>query len=112
MAGGWCRIPSNAAASPPFTDNNCWTKERFRARQARLYAQAITAAITELAEGPMVAGSRARGELGIGVRILPIARRGRRGRHLLVYRSASDDELEVPASFVRPWTFPAMFPAT
>jgi toxin ParE1/3/4 len=94
MAGAR-RIRLTAAAHRDFTDIISWTAQRFGANQARLYAQVINAAIAELAGDSKVAGSRARDELGIDVRILPVARRGRRGRHLLVYRSAGDDELEI-----------------
>jgi toxin ParE1/3/4 len=52
-------------------------------------------AIRELANGPDVAGSRARVEISSGLRTLHVARHGRRGRHFLLYRVVGQQAIEV-----------------
>ena len=66
-----------------------WTAEHFGTQQARIYARTLEGAIEELTEGPDVPGSRERPDIGPGIRVLHVARRGRRGRHFLLYRISS-----------------------
>jgi plasmid stabilization system protein ParE len=40
-------------------------------------------------------GSHAREDLPVGLRILPIARRAVRARHVLIYRSSTDGTIEI-----------------
>jgi len=49
----------------------------------------------EFAAGPDVLGSRARDDISPGLRTLDVARRGRRGRHFLLYRATADLEIEI-----------------
>lgn len=62
-----------------------WTAEQFGARQAELYVDALTETMEELAPNAPHARGRARPEIGADVRSLHMTRRGRRGRHLLLY---------------------------
>ncbi|WP_407115726.1 hypothetical protein [Bradyrhizobium sp. LMG 9283] len=57
--------------------------------------QSSVQAIGELADGPNVAGSRARDEIMAGLRTLHIARRGRRGSHFLMCRVAPKSTIEI-----------------
>jgi toxin ParE1/3/4 len=84
-----------AAAELDFANILRWTAETFGARQAGLYRDAIVQAIGELADGPDVAGSKARDEILPGLRTLRIARRGRRGSHFLMYRAAPKRTIEI-----------------
>lgn len=93
-AGPW-RVRLTAAAERDFADVVAWTAERFGDGQARRYADAITRAIASLVDGPDQLGSRAREDLPVGLRILPIARRAVRARHVLIYRSSSDGIIEI-----------------
>jgi toxin ParE1/3/4 len=66
---------------------SAWTAERFGARQAELYADAISRAIGEIAAHPLGGRSKARDQdIGAGYRTLHVAKTGRRARHLCLYR--------------------------
>lgn len=72
-----------------------WTGREFGAEQSRRYRATITATVADLAEGPSVRGSRDRGDLMPGLRALHVARKGRRGRHMLLYRIVGEQAIEV-----------------
>ena len=86
IARQW-RVRLGALAEIDFASILKWTTENFGPRQAAIYRDTLLKAIGELANGPDVPGSRARDEIMSGVRTLHVARHGRRGRHLLVYRA-------------------------
>jgi toxin ParE1/3/4 len=95
MAERRWRVRLGAAAEVDFANIVGWTTENFGARQSRVYRDTLVQAISELADGPDVAGSRARGEIMAGLRTLHVARHGRRGSHFLMYRAAPDSTIEV-----------------
>ena len=72
-----------------------WTAENFGVRQSLLYRDTIVRAIKELTNGPDVPGAKVRDEIMPGVRTLHVARHGRRGRHLLLYRIVRGRTMEV-----------------
>lgn len=72
-----------------------WTMENFGRRQASVYRRTLITALTALHAGPFVAGSLARDEIEPGLRSLHVARRGRPGRHIVLYRAQGDDRVEV-----------------
>ena len=67
-----------------------WTTEQFGERQARVYETTLRSALKELANGPGAVGSRARPELGVDVFSLHVARNGRKGKHLVVFRTLEE----------------------
>ena len=89
------RVRLGAAAELDFANILKWTTENFGARQSRLYQDTLVQAIGELANGPNVAGSKARDEIMRGLRTLHVARHGRRGRHLILYRAAPGRIIEI-----------------
>ena len=89
------RIRLGAAAEVDFANILKWTAENFGARQSRVYRDTLVQAIGELADGPDVAGSRARDEILGGLRTLHVARRGRRGSHFLMYRAGPNTTIEI-----------------
>jgi toxin ParE1/3/4 len=89
------QVRLSAAARRDFIEIIRWTTRRFGADQARRYSEAINRLLAELAAGPELAGSRSRADLGPTVRVVVIARHGRRARHLLVYRVTGGSRLEV-----------------
>ncbi len=91
---GW-RIRLGAAAELDFANLLKWTAENFGVRQSRIYRDTAVQAISELADGPDVAGSKARDEIMPGLRTLHVARHGRRGRHFLMYRVAPGGIIEI-----------------
>jgi toxin ParE1/3/4 len=72
-----------------------WTTENFGAQQSRVYQSTLVQAIGELADGPDVSGSKARDEIMPGLRTIPVARRGRRGSHFLMYRMVPKSTIEI-----------------
>ena len=83
----------HASAEADYRNILRWTAEQFGTQQARRYARTPECAIAELTERPDVPGSRERPDIGPGIRVLHVARHGRRGRHFLLYRISSDEEL-------------------
>ncbi|WP_072819856.1 type II toxin-antitoxin system RelE/ParE family toxin [Modicisalibacter ilicicola] len=77
-------------AEEDFQGIAAWTARHFGKAQARIYAETLTAAITALTSGPDVPGVRARDDIRKGVRVLHVARRGRKGRHFLLFRVGED----------------------
>ena len=63
-----------------------WTLTHFGRRQGKTYARTLTLAIGELSNGPDILGARLREEIGLGIYTLHVARKGRRGRHFVVFR--------------------------
>lgn len=72
-----------------------WTVDAFGPRQAHIYMEVILDAVVSLEDGPMLAGSHDRSDIGPALRTLHIARGGRRGSHLLLYRAAGDDAIDL-----------------
>jgi toxin ParE1/3/4 len=80
----------SAAAEKDFAEVVDWTVARFGAQQAEIYAGIVAAAIKELHAGPDVAGAKPRDEIGRGIFSLHVARRGKKARHVVIYRAAPD----------------------
>lgn len=95
MAGRRWRVRLSVAANQDFASILQWTTRAFGPMQARDYRQTIVQAIRALQGGPDLPDSRARDELRAGVRILRVARHGRRGRYILVYRVIGEGVVEV-----------------
>jgi toxin ParE1/3/4 len=72
-----------------------YTKDNFGERQAEAYRAALLEAIAALDKGPDVPGSAAREEIQPGLRSFHIARKGRPGRHFVMYRVAPGDVMEI-----------------
>ena len=89
------RVRLSAQAEHDLTTIVEWTAEKFGARQARTYRTTIVQSIRELGLGPDVAGARKRHDIANGVLALHVARHGRRGRHLLLYRVAGARTIEI-----------------
>ena len=86
-----------------------WTVEHFGERQAHVYAETLTEAIEALAEGPDLAGSRERNDIGDGLRVLHVAPGGRKGRHFVLFRASSQTDPPTStcsAYYTTPWICP------
>lgn len=71
------------------------TLEMFGERQIAIYAATLNEALAALTAGPDILGSAARDEIFPKLRTLHVARRGRRGRHFILYRAAPNKVIEV-----------------
>jgi toxin ParE1/3/4 len=69
-----------------------WTRVRFGVRQTGVYAKVVESAFHELYQGPDVAGVKWRPELGPGIASLHVARNGFKGRHLVIFRVAAEQD--------------------
>jgi toxin ParE1/3/4 len=95
MAERKWRVRLGASAELDFANILKWTAENFGARQSLRYRDTLVRAVGELADGPEVAGSKARDEIMQGLRTLHVARHGHRGRHFLLYRAAPGRIIEI-----------------
>lgn len=95
MTGGrrW-RVRLTAAAEQDLREIFRWTWRHFGERQAHVYAETLIRAIAALETGPHVAGAKRRDEMREGLMMLHVARKGRKGRHLVLYRV--DSEADIP----------------
>lgn len=72
-----------------------WTARHFGAAQARAYRETILIALSALEAGPDISGSKARDEIMPWLRTLHVARGGRRGRHIILYRAQAQETIDV-----------------
>lgn len=89
------RVGLANAANRDFVEVLEHTLETFGDRQARTYRSTLKSALKALEAGPNIPGSASREDLATGLRSLHVARQGRRGRHLLVYRTGPERTIEV-----------------
>lgn len=84
-----------AAAEADFQEILRWTLAQFGEAQARVYAETLSAALEDLAAGPTVGGARERHDIAKGLSMLHVARKGRKGRHFVMFRIGHDQGGEV-----------------
>ena len=88
-------IRLGAEAKKDFTRILEYTSDIFGQRQSDIYKTLIQESLAALMAGPSAPGSVARDEIRPGLRSLHVARRGRHGRHFIIYRAASDNFIVV-----------------
>ena len=86
------RVRLTATAENDFRNILRWTAQQLGHARARIYSGTPTRAIQALTDGPYFPGSRRRDEVAEDLMTLHVARVGRRGRHLVLYRSAGASE--------------------
>jgi len=84
-----------ATAQSDYQDILRWTAAQFGPLQAQVYAETLAAALAALTEGPTVSGARARDDIAKGLFTLHVARRGRKGRHFVLFRIGFEQGREV-----------------
>lgn len=95
MARRRWRVWLTAAAEQDVLDIVLWTADHFGVEQARRYRATIFAALRDLGGGPDTMGTRERAELGRNLRTLHVARRGRRGRHVILFTAVDEARIEI-----------------
>jgi toxin ParE1/3/4 len=76
------------SAERDFGDIIHWSAEQFGKVQARIYAETLSTAIQDLTSGPAVTGVITRDDILRGLLTLHVARKGRKGRHFIMFRVA------------------------
>ena len=84
-----------AAAERDFQEILRWTVANVGPRQAKTYSRTLSSALHDLALGPTIPGARLREDIGPGINTLHVARKGRKGRHFVVFRVAASKSSEV-----------------
>ena len=82
-------------AETDFAEILIYTHDTFGDSQVRTYQGVLTDTLTTLSEGPTVLGSVVLDDILPNLRSLHVARRGRRGRHFILYRAADGQTIEV-----------------
>lgn len=80
------RVRLAKAAEDDFAEVVDWTARRFGERQAAAYARVLVEAIVALEAGPRQPGVTERDDIRKGILTLHVARKGRRGRHFILFR--------------------------
>lgn len=92
MANARWAIRLAATAEADLAELLRWTDEQFSERQMLVYSELFAATLEELAiGGPTTLGAKARDEIAKGLFTLHVARRGRKGRHFLLFRVSRGD---------------------
>jgi len=84
-----------AAAEDDFGQILRWTVDQFGEVQARLFAETMSAALNDLSGGPTIVGARRRDDILKGIFTLHVARKGSKGRHLVMFRVGRAADREV-----------------
>ncbi len=95
MTGTRWRIRLGDEAEKDFARILKHTKDKFGDRQFEIYRATLSDALAALEAGADVLGSVARDEILSNLRTLHVARKGRRGRHFIMYRAAAGQVIEV-----------------
>ena len=82
---GW-RIRLTTTAESDLRNILRWTAGQSGHAQARIHGETLTRAVQALTDGPHIAGSRRRDGIAQGLMTLHVARGGRKGRHVVLYR--------------------------
>ena len=80
-------IRLSATAEQDFREIVGWTVKTFGRGQAGIYAKILSDALHDLSLGPSIPGVRRRDDIGAGIHTLHVARKGRKGRHFIVFRA-------------------------
>ncbi len=90
MAPEIWRVRLARTADQDFQQIMQWTQEKFGMSQSRIYGKTIANALKDLRSGPAIPGAKLREDIGPQIKTLHIARKGRKGRHILLFRQNND----------------------
>lgn len=86
-------VQLTASAEGDYVSILRWTSEQFGAPQTMVYAETLDGALDTLAEtGPETADARRRDDIRENLMALHVARRGRKGRHFILFRAFHEDD--------------------
>lgn len=72
-----------------------WTVDKFGSNQAEEYIDTVSSAIEALVIGPYLIGSKARNDIGPGIRLLHVKRKGKKGRHFVMFKAMDNQTILV-----------------
>lgn len=84
------QIRKGAAVNADFASILRWTRHHFGNEQTRIYAKTLSAALRDLRAGPQIIGSHPCPDVADDIYTLHVARQGRSGRHVVVFRVNHD----------------------
>ena len=102
MSGASAAFRLTRLASSDYADILDWTRQRYGKAQAVAYKKLLDRAIEKVAADPNHAGSRIRSEFGAGFRSMHAglaASRRSAAHHIIIYRTAPDDIVEIVRIF-------------
>lgn len=76
------------SAERDFSNIIRWTAKQFGKNQALVYAPTLSSALQELTTGPALSGVTARDDIATGLLTLHVARKQRKGRHFIMFRTS------------------------
>lgn len=82
------RVRLAATAQEDYQDILQWTVDQFGLDQARTYADALAIALEDLCAGPEILCVKERSEIGPNLYTLHVARKGRKGRHFVMFQAS------------------------
>ncbi len=96
MADRLWKVRLTVAAQRDYEEILTWTLDRFGVNQVHVYDTTLLLALEDLGAGPDVLGTKQRDEIGPNICTIHVARKGRKGRHFLMFRIYKDERtLEV-----------------
>lgn len=95
MGGKSWTVRLSAAAEADYRQILRWTVENFGSAQAQSYADTLSSALKALSAGPSIIGVKERPEVGNNIGTLHVARNGRKGRHLVMFRIQGNEVIDV-----------------
>jgi toxin ParE1/3/4 len=87
VSSGCWTVRLSAAAEVDYRQILRWAMENFGSAQAKVYAEALASALKELPAG--IGGASERRDIGTNIWTLHVARKGRKGRHFVMFRVSS-----------------------
>jgi toxin ParE1/3/4 len=105
MSAAWWRVELTPEAERDFAEIVRWTRKTFGAWQAQTYRATLREALKALHSGPNITGVKKRNDVAPGIRILHVARGGRKGRHFIVFRVGGDRLSTCYGSCTTVWTW-------
>lgn len=79
-----------AAAQSDYAGILTWTLDSFGENQVHFYDETLLLALDDLVIGPRLLGVKKHDDIGADICTLHIARKGRKGRHFLMFRVNQD----------------------
>ena len=89
------KVRLSEAAEKDFNEIFVWTVEHFGIDQAHVYRAVILDALRSLQDGPTVIGAKNLSGIPPELKVLHVARKGKRGRHFIVFDDAMDGQIQV-----------------